>query len=249
MGFLNFIFCKFNTQKKKNMKLSLDGHTQERGTFPCEAVYHRGWEWRLWSQTPWVHIPVLPLVSCVALSTHLSVFQCPSFDSLAIWMAMCQMVYAFSTKHFIDYECIINVKCISNALLASICICKLALTTLPCYKRRCPGKPGEAHRVEEREESHIWEKDRNQGCLEGQATRATPRLLLGLVWLSGLLCYREFIWPPNISSCSVCSQASETWESRIFGWVSGMALPALLPELYQEWVKYVFGPLGFHNER
>lgn len=77
-----------------------------KGYLPCEAVYHGSWEWKLWSHTPWVHIPVLPPVNCVALSRSLkfSVFQFPSFDCLGIWMAMCQMVYAFSTKHFIDFE-------------------------------------------------------------------------------------------------------------------------------------------------
>lgn len=150
--------------------------------------------------------------------------------------------------HFIDYECIIHAKCISNAFSLSICICKLALTTIPCYDKMYGKISGSWQNEREAGESCLG-KGQEWRMPRRQATGTTPRSLLGLIWFSELLCYRECIWLPNISSCSVCSQASESWESRIFGWVSGLALPALLPALYQEWVKHIFEPLGFHNGR
>lgn len=75
--------------------------------------------------------------------------------------------------HFIDCECIIHAKCISNAFSVSICICKLALTTIPCYDKMYSKISGSWQNEREAGEPCLG-KDRNGGCHRGRQQEPHP---------------------------------------------------------------------------
>lgn len=105
------------------------------------------------------------------------------------------------------------------SLSGSILICKLLLTTMLCCNKEIYWK---ARGSSQNRKEAVWEKGRSQGC-HGSSSKSDCLLITpgtGLAW--ELLCHPD---------------------------ASGMALPTLLPALYQEWVKDISDPLGFHNGR